>query len=264
MIISQEESQFKDFCKANHISVFNGQVIPDDKDIEIEKPTEFLNFCLDNGVKSIILDHAVEEIDEDNLPNFEVCKKELQNTYYALLQNGFFGQPFFKHIQEEFYLPIIDDTLEKMKTEIEAKPFLSPDDSRIYSCFITAYALLEGCRIYTTIISYVDETLPIILTNSEIIEKYTSILEKKLYNKKKEAKTKDEQIENEIRNKVISEITTTVQNSANLKDITSQKSCNAFADRIWANYAEHEDAYPWLTKKIVRSIVNREWLRIKS
>ena len=277
--LTKESKEYKyiiDFwteCEQMGIFAFSGIITPNNSDILIYEKDRFLKFCAINGIKSVILDIEYDEYDEDEETeiNIDECKKVITEYCERTIdEHSSFFLP--EHINKDFYAAFLDEVLGNMEKEIRdinsnSKQFEEKEDKLIS---ITAYALHEGCRVYTFVYSADDEesenneSINIEaekITKNNILNKYKRLIYEKLPMYRKEAKAESERITKEIKDSAYSQITNSVRNNGKLITMKTQRSRNEFADRLYVQLKE-ENEYDWLTKTAIRSIVEREYFHL--
>ena len=121
---------------------------------------------------------------------------------------------------------------------------------------IEAWAINNGCRVYTSIYDITDNedfednfTDQYIPTEREILYRYTKLIHEQLSRRQIEAQVENDRIAKELRDKILNELKFIIHDTPNLTEL--RRLC----------MEQKEKGYDWLTKKDVRELVDQEYYR---
>ena len=272
-----EQADFDSVIEKHGIVILYGMLEPRDSDICLPGISDFLEFCVVNGIKSVIVCSASND-DEVNLEiDYEVCKKEISDSFNDNLKRPLFSY-FPEHIEQDFYAPVLEDVLQQMKheiTEINAAQAAdrSVDSDDDPSHFRMVYALYGGNRVFTfpyLTDYYAAEKVSdneAIITQAALIKKYKRLMDAKLWDRQREAREESRRITEEITTKlkkeVFEQITAAIRENQNLTFMNLQMQRNDYADKLYYEWRENRgNNYPWLTKTAVRDLVQKEYYNL--
>ncbi|MGN8750843.1 hypothetical protein ACTNEV_10555 [Oscillospiraceae bacterium HCP3S3_D12] len=235
-----------------------------------------IKYCLDNHINSVFLNFKYEDYGETELFDFDDVKQKLtdyfENQINFKIRTLGFALPYIKF---EFYSPIMENVLNQFENEynsllsrVHISNSDNADDENLDETVISieAWAINNGCRVYTSIYDITDDedfdddfTDQHIPTEKEILLKYERIFDAQLVNRQYEARVENDRIAKELRDKVMSELKSTIRDNSTLTELHTQKRRYDYADRLCME--QKEKGYDWLTKKDVRELVDQEYYR---
>lgn len=273
----QAATIFTENCISNGISVFYGCILPNDFDIYLlDGSRDMIKYCLDNHINSVFLNFKYEDYGETELFDFDDVKQKLtdyfENQINFKIRTLGFALPYIKF---EFYSPIMENVLNQFENEynsllsrVHISNSDNADDENLDETVISieAWAINNGCRVYTSIYDITDDedfdddlTDQHIPTEKEILLKYERIFDAQLVNRQYEARVENDRIAKELRDKILNELKFIIHDTPNLTELRTQKSRYEYADRLCME--QKEKGYDWLTKKDVRELVDQEYYR---
>ena len=255
---------YGDVCSKDHFHAF----LPDGK--------EFLRFCTINGVKSVFV--AVNEREEVEEIDFDKIQDKLTTFFESEVKSALqFG--FNRFITKDYYNP----AFEKVKNSVEKDrskyaELLAQNDivteeydeivdeendlfetGALDSVFL--FALFNGGTVDHLIMFDEDEDesdnkKKAIPSEKELFNMYANQLRNGIAELRQGAFQENERILREMKEELLNKIKVEIISERKWSGLTTQKARNEYADLKHAEWQNKGD-YEWLTKKDVRSLVEK-------
>lgn len=280
-------------CKKMNIMLCHG--FPTDArrcDFILDDTEDLLGYCLANDIRAVILDVRypdLNDIDEAQLTD------RLRHYYKKRVNELLEYAKWTPNITEEYYLPAWEFVLAQMIEELHQlqEPEHSADsgsdkaacdedwqdeecdemyqdesdedDDILADCEeyldaerITAWVIHGNTRIKTLLYQAEEDANRI--TGTSMVQKYAGILYQELQKRKARATEEHYKIEQEKQKAVLLRIEQLLLTDPQIETLKTQKARNEYADRLLVKWQmEHGD--DWLSKKAVRSLVEREYVK---
>lgn len=273
----QAETIFTENCISNGISVFHGRIFPDDFDIYLLGGSrDMIKYCLDNHINSVFLNFEYEDYGETELFDFNEVKQKLTDYFDDQVnQESVFFSHLYPNLNSQFFNTVLENVINQFEQEynsmlsrVRTTDSNNTDDENLDETVISieAWAINNGCRVYTSIYDITDNedfednfTDQYIPTEREILYRYTKLIHEQLSRRQIEAQVENDRIAKELRDKILNELKFIIHDTPNLTELRTQKSRYEYADRLCME--QKEKGYDWLTKKDVRELVDQEYYR---
>lgn len=259
---------FKDKCKKSGIKVYEGFVDDGTVDAILDGGERtVIDYCICNGIKSIILS---SESDEPSEINAEIIRSYI-NKQFERLTNQYPYNGMIEKAGIGSFKEILNETIERFNLEFNSvftSQIENSDEKSEDITTIDAWIFHDGCKICVNIFDPFDSSeeitedveLASLPSEQQLIDKYIKILEEGFKAHQIELVAEYNQKYKEEMNGVLSKIRDFAKNYEKLADMKTQKSRNDLAERLYAK-CTMDNQCRWLTKKEVCEIVNEEYMR---